>query len=160
MADGNGPLVQAVVQIDGREMGISDLFPYLLDYNKGTPIIASASGACDPSMGDVKERLSPFRHSLAAFRGTIATNGADLTVAPQTITLFNVGVGDDAVPTGLGAGFLTRAETNAQSKGGLVQQGQQFVTVGYWVQTGLPATIEGALRSGVEAARLAQAAAK
>ena len=31
---------------------------------------------------------------------------------------------------------------------------------GDWVQTGLPATIEGALRSGVEAARLAQAAAK
>lgn len=135
-ADG---MLGLTVQLEsGKELAVSDLFPYLADLNRGTQLVVSASGACDPAMGDVKERLSPFRHQLFCMRGTIAANASDIVIAPQNVTLFNVGVGGDAAGSGFGTGVLTRAETNAQEKGGLVQQNQSYVTVGYWVQMGKP----------------------
>jgi uncharacterized protein with NAD-binding domain and iron-sulfur cluster len=55
------------------------------------------------------------------------------------------------------ATFLATAEQNARRPAARTRF-RNLVLAGDWIDTGLPATIEGALRSGAVAARLAQGA--
>lgn len=132
MGDGNQ-------MMDNGTLTMGDQFPY--NPSRVGPLMVQSSGHCDPSMGDVRERLSPFRQSLVAFRGTIAGQGSPIVFAGGTeVVAFAVGVGDDGAQAGL-SGTLTRAETNTQPLGGLVQQDQSFIAIGAYVQLVEPWTV-------------------
>ena len=144
MADGNGLELDSngvggKMLLNGREVSIEGFFPYKGDFGRST-LVVSADGVCDPLMQNVRERLAYTRHALFVLRGTVANLGDPIVFAPQSIVVGNAGPENDAGPLGYGplSGPLTRAETNAQKDGGLVQQGQSFVTVGMSVAAGAP----------------------
>lgn len=121
-------------------ISIEESFPY------GTPmqkkrLLVAPSGVCDPTMGETRERLAPFRFASVFFTGTMAAAGADIVFPATSALAFTTGPSDDAAPTGGGGGltqgFLSRSDTNAQQAsngGGVVRAQQAFVATGMWMQ--------------------------
>lgn len=121
-------------------ISIEESFPY------GTPmqkkrLLVAPSGVCDPTMGETRERLAPFRTASVFFTGLMAAPGADIVFPATSVLAFTTGPGDDASSTGGGGGatqgVLARSDTNAQQAsngGGVVRAQQAFVATGLWFQ--------------------------
>lgn len=125
-----------VVEADGkgeiRSVGIDTSFPYPFPGLQGAELLVAPGGACDPSQGQLKARLSPFRHAAGCFIGTVAAPAADIVIASgQSIVLF--ANGNEGATTGLTTGTLSLADTNAENDGGVAKGSSNFVTEGIGV---------------------------
>src|SRR5262245_46793968 len=97
-------------------------------------LVYQGPGICDPLCVMDKNALLPFRFQKGWGQWTVAAPGADLILAAnlQTITLFNLGIGDPSQPAGLPAPAapLTEADTNIRQGGGMPKQGWIFFILG------------------------------
>lgn len=121
-----------------------EFFPYGFRHTNKAKWLTSKSGACDPAMGDTRERLVPQRTATGWFRGTMAAPGAPIVFALQAVQLFTNGPTDQATAAGGGATELLRSDTNAQSGsngGGVARANAMFVATGLWFQFLEPYTV-------------------
>lgn len=115
-----------------RSVGIDTSFPYPFPGLQGAELMVAPGGACDPSQGQLKSRLVPFRHAAACFIGTVADAGADIVFAAgQSVVLF--ANGNEGATTGLTTGTLTNADTNAENDGGVAKGSSNFIAEGIGV---------------------------
>lgn len=114
-----------------RSVGIDENFPYAFPGLRGLELLVAPGGACDPSQGQLRARLSPFRHGLGAFVGTVAAVGGDIVIPAGSVVLF--ANGNASATTGLGAGTLTDADTNSENDGGVAKGSSNFIMEGIGV---------------------------
>ncbi len=131
-ADRNGPLAGA--DFIGLTSGVAEWL--FLKQNHVSVTISAAN-----------ERVDEPAHSIAAavWPNVQAALGLD---SPEPLPPFRVVKEKRAT-------FAATAEQDARRPGTRTQQAENLLLAGDWTRTGLPATIEGAIRSGRAAARAA-----